>query len=146
MPVKPLKPFDNEKKMLRRNPWNIDESCLSKGPTVNDNSVWMRSLTGFGDSPAQLRAQCIHLFGIFSRLWGVDSGLAMEQARAPMWKQSNKLTLAIYGIIYAWLSLYHLCVIHSFFFGYGFQSVPCGFYVHTVDGSEIPSNNHLGCF
>ena len=113
---------------------------------LNDNSVWMRSLTGFGDSPAQLRAQCIHLFGIFSRLWGVDSGLAMEQARAPMSKQSNKLTLAIYGIIYAWLSLYHLCVIHSFFSGYGFQSVPCGFYVHTVDGSEIPSNNHLGCF
>ena len=63
-----------------------------------------------------------------------------------IWKQSNKLTLAIYGIIYAWLWLYHLCVIRSFFSGYGFQSVPCGFYVHTVDGSEIPNNNHLGCF
>ena len=36
---------------------------------------------------------------------------------------------------------------HSFiFFGYGFQSVPRGFYVHTVDGSEIPNNQHLGCF
>jgi len=112
---------------------------------LNDNSVWMRSLTGFGDSPAQLRAQCIHYSG-----YSVGCGVWIQvwlwnRQGLQMWKQSNKLTLAIYGIIYAWLWQYHLCVIHSFFSGYGFQSVPCGIYVHTVDGSEIP-NNHLGCF
>ena len=73
MPVKPLGFIWNEKKMFAEiyliikqsmaiwfPIWNEMLGILPiKRATLND-PLWMRSLTGFGDSPAQLRAQWIH--------------------------------------------------------------------------------------
>ncbi len=103
---------------------------------------WMRSLTGFGDSPAQLRAHhcwvlngfvwIFHTVGRFRCGMDVRSGYGTGQgfiggstcgSKAISWLLPWH-HLAMYGYVY---------IIHSLVW-YGFQSMPCGCYVHTVDG------------